>query len=266
MDLGPVFPSLRRFLTRALLGFGISLAATAIAAADYLVVLDPGHGGRDGGALGSSGIAEKDVVLAFASQLRSVLADVPDIVVRLTREGDEALSLRARVEMAQKLKADLFISIHADSIREADIRGASVYTLAAKASDRIARALAESEARSDKLAGFPNVQSEPEVAGILLDLLRQETEVFSRSFADRIVMHLSRHTGLIGNPHRSANFRVLRAPDVPSVLVELGYLSNADDERLLTDPKWLDATARVLAEAIVGHARATGGLDATASR
>ena len=236
------------------------------ALADYTVVLDPGHGGRDGGASGRAGTAEKVVTLEFANYLADELRENAGLAVVLTRDSDVAVPLRRRVAIARENEANLFISIHADSIDHPTLRGASIYTLSDRASDRIARSLADSEARSDVLAGFGAAPAEDEVEGILLDLMRQETEVFSRGFAERVVVSLAGHMRVIGNPHRSANFQVLRAPDVPSVLVELGYLSNRDDEKLLRDPKWLEKMATVLAEAIVEHARDTGALREAAAQ
>ena len=247
-----------------------ALAASFPAAADeaaYTIVLDPGHGGRDGGAVGRLGTIEKLVTLQFATLLRGHLEETPSIEVLLTREGDRATSLRSRVETARENEADLLVSIHADSIRHANVRGASIYTLAKTASDAVARSLQESEARSDMLAGFGESGAEDEEVGdILLDLLRDETEAFSRSFADRAIQSMGTVGQTIRNPHRSANFQVLRAPDVPSVLVELGYLSNRKDEELLSDPKWLDRMAAAFADAVVEHARQTGALATAATR
>ena len=251
---------------KALATAAFLLCAIGAAWADYTVVLDPGHGGRDGGAAGQAGTAEKVVTLQFARHLADRLRENAGLTVVLTRTEDVAVPLRRRVAIARENEADLFISIHADSIDHPTLRGASIYTLSDRASDRIARSLAESEARSDVLAGFGATPAEDEVEGILLDLMRQETEVFSRGFAERVVSTFAGHMRVIGNPHRSANFQVLRAPDVPSVLVELGYLSNRDDEKLLRDPQWLEKMASVLAEAIVEHARDTGALHEAAAQ
>ena len=226
----------------------------------FRVMIDPGHGGRDGGAVGRMGTREKDVTLRFARLLRDALEATAGVTVSLTRDGDRAVRLGKRVAMAREANANLFVSVHADSIRLKGVRGASVYTLAEEASDEIARSIAEGQERSDVLAGFDPPEAERETADILLDLLRRETDAFSRNAAKRTVTALRRETRMIGNPHRSANFRVLRAPDVPSILIELGYLSNRGDERLLRDEKWLRAMADALAGAIVTHARETGAL------
>ena len=234
----------------------------AYAAEPFVVVVDAGHGGRDGGALGRKGTREKDVTLRFAKLLAAELATSDGIEIAMTREGDVAVRLDDRVAFGQQRAADLFVSIHADSIRNAGVRGASIYTLADEASDKLAASLAESQAKSDLLAGFEApAEEKPAVAGILLDLMRRETEAFSHDFAERAVRTLAPRTRMIRNPHRFANFRVLRAPDVPSVLIELGYLSNRADEQLLRNDKWLRETAGHLASAIVAHARNLGRLD-----
>lgn len=248
----------RHGLAVALLVVAALLAGALPARAGYTVVLDPGHGGRDGGAIGRNGAVEKEITLAFARTLADHLRGA-GVDVRLTRDADVSLRLSERVAIARAHRAHLFVSLHADSIRTAKLRGASVYTLSEEATDSVAASLAEGEARSDVLAGFEGEMGTDEgVADILIDLMRRETELFADSFAETAVRSLGRATRTIRNPHRSANFRVLRAPDVPSVLVELGYLSNRKDEAQLSDPAWRDRIARALAEAIVGHAEGIG--------
>ena len=252
--------TLRLTLTIALL-----LVATVAARADYTVVLDPGHGGRDGGAIGRMGTVEKEVTLRFARSLADHLRGA-GVTVHLTRDGDSSLRLSERVAIARAHEADLFVSLHADSIRHKTLRGASVYTLSETASDTVAASLAEGEARSDVLAGFEGDMGADEgVADILIDLMRRETELFSQGFAKAAVRSLGQTTRVIRNPHRSANFRVLRAPDVPSVLVELGYISNRKDEAQLADPAWRARIAAALGDAIVAHAHGTGAKLAAAS-
>ena len=153
----------------------------------------------------------------------------------MTREKDEFLRLDDRVRIAREHEADLFISIHADTIRLKGIRGATVYTVSEKASDAEAQALADRENLSDQLAGIEIEEENHEVADILIDLIRRETHSFSMRFARSLVGELSTTVGLINNPHRFAGFKVLKAPDVPSVLLELGYLSNAKDEEQLQE-------------------------------
>lgn len=255
-----MFQTVRTMILAALVAVGALSSLASSALADYRVVLDAGHGGRDGGATGRLGTREKEVTLAFARLVRDALDDEPGIQVIMTRDDDTAIRLDDRVTLGRSSEADLFVSIHADSIRHRGVRGASVYTLADQASDEVAQSLAEGQTRSDLLAGFDApIESEP-VADILLDLMRRETEAFSHAFAERAVRSLGKHTRMIRNPHRYGDFRVLRAPDVPSVLIELGYLSNRRDERLLRDESWLRSTADVLAAAIATHARDVAAL------
>lgn len=228
----------------------------------FVVVIDPGHGGADGGAEGASGTAEKEITLSFARQLQEKLAAKGRYDVHMTRDKDEFLRLDDRVRIARQHAADLFISIHADTIRVKSLRGATVYTVSDRASDAEAQALAERENLSDQLVGFPPVQENPEVADILFDLIRRETHGFSMRFARSLVDELSTSIGVINNPHRFAGFRVLRAPDVPSVLVELGYLSNAEDEERLKSVEWRDKAADSILRAVetfAGSRRAAGG-------
>ncbi len=217
-----------------------------------VIVLDPGHGGIDNGAVGVSGALEKAVVLDFASLLRKKLLEKGRYEIHLTRETDTFIPLGERVEVARGLKADLFISIHADSVRlgRDDVRGASVYTLSERASDAVAAALAERENRSDVIAGI-DLKDEPnDVTDILVDLARRETKNFSIFFARTLVDEFKSAGKVIKNPQRSAGFRVLRAHDMPSVLVELGYLSNKLDEQLLTSEEWRERMATAIAQAV----------------
>lgn len=218
----------------------------------FTVVVDAGHGGIDSGALGVSGTLEKDVTLAFAKAFEHALK-ARSIQVFLTRDDDEFLTLTDRVKFGRDHAADLFVSIHADSISLKSIRGATVYTLSDRASDRMAAALAEHENEADEVAGI-SLSDEPDgVADILIDLTRRETQVFSIGLADKIVTAFDGDIRLINNPHRYAGFRVLKAPDVPSVLVELGYLSNPEDEKLLNDPKWRTKVAGLLTQSVLNY-------------
>jgi N-acetylmuramoyl-L-alanine amidase len=228
----------------------------------FTVVVDPGHGGIDGGAEGVGGAVEKDVTLAFATELRDRLAEVGSYDVFMTRDSDVYLRLDDRVRIARQYGADLFISIHADTIAVKSLRGATVYTVSDKASDPEAQALADRENLSDQFAGMEIKDDSPEVTDILIDLIRRETHSFSMSFAHTLVGQLSSTVGLINNPHREAGFRVLKAPDIPSVLVELGYLSNPKDEAQLLDPAWRGKAAQSITNAVAlfaqAHARAGG--------
>ncbi|WP_142416739.1 N-acetylmuramoyl-L-alanine amidase family protein [Bartonella massiliensis] len=217
---------------------------------NFRVVLDPGHGGIDGGARGVTGILEKDVTLDFARALLDELQKAPHISVVLTRDSDIFLRLSERVKKAQEFDADLFISIHADTIDVHSLRGATVYTISDKASDAIAKSLAESENKVDLLDGLPADET-LEVTDILMDLTRRETHTFSVNFANSVISNLLKsHIHLINNPHRYANFQVLRASDIPSVLIEIGYLSNKEDEKLLNDPHWRKQMAASIAYSI----------------
>ncbi|PWW03527.1 N-acetylmuramoyl-L-alanine amidase [Hoeflea marina] len=216
----------------------------------FTVVIDAGHGGIDGGAEGIDGVQEKDVTLAFAAALDEKLKAIGGIRVLMTRSDDSFLSLSGRVQFARDSRADLLISLHADSIAMRSLRGATVYTLSDKASDSVAASLVEQEDRHDALVGADLDGKTDLVAGILIDLARSETRVFSNGLAGKVVSSFEGQVKLINNPHRQAGFRVLQAPDVPSVLIELGYLSNRDDEKLLTDPEWRDHTAGLLAQSV----------------
>jgi N-acetylmuramoyl-L-alanine amidase len=216
----------------------------------FTIVVDPGHGGIDSGAESPSGVREKDVTLLFAQQLQAELARIPGARVEMTRSDDSFLRLSERVRIARQYEADLFISLHADTIRRGDIRGATVYTVSDRASDAESRAKADRENRADAVAGISFDTEAPEIADILMDLTRRETHTFSLSFAKSVVDSLKKDVNMINNPHRFAGFQVLRAPDVPSVLVEIGYLSNAEDEKLMTDPNWRGHVATRLAAAV----------------
>jgi len=217
-----------------------------------LVVLDPGHGGIDTGARAPTGQMEKDIVLDFAKRLRARLEKSGRYRVLMTRADDTYVPLDERVRMARKANASLFVSIHADSLprNEGDAQGATVYTLSNKASDAQAALLADNENRSDVIAGV-DLKTEPnDVAGILIDLAQRETKVFSLQFAHDVVGDLRRVARLHKAPIKSAGFRVLTAPDVPSVLVELGYVSDRSDLKSLMSDVWRDRTADSIAKAI----------------
>lgn len=216
----------------------------------FRVVVDAGHGGVDSGAEGISGVIEKNVTLAFARTLRDELEKNLDLEVFLTRDSDVFLRLNERVEKARSYGADLFISIHADTINMSAMRGATVYTISDRASDDLAKALADRENKADLLDGLPADEA-PEITDILIDLARRETLVFSVNFADRVILSLEQENiNLIKNPHRYAGFQVLKAPDIPSVLIEIGYLSNKEDEKLITDPLWRKKAATAIASAV----------------
>jgi N-acetylmuramoyl-L-alanine amidase len=216
-----------------------------------VIVIDPGHGGIDGGTVSRSGVKEKEVVLAFAHKLRGELQKTGRYDVHMTRDDDTFISLAKRVRFARKQKADLFIAVHADSLRQRRVRGATVYTLSEEASDADAAALAEKENAADFIGGIEVAEDiDEEVGGILLDLALRETKNHSIYFARRVVKALKPVSPLNRRPMRSAGFKVLRAPDVPSVLLELGYLSNRHDEKNLVSARWRQKTAEAVGKAI----------------
>lgn len=220
-----------------------------------LVVLDPGHGGLDTGTKGPNGDMEKNIVLDFAERLRDRLEKAGKYRVLLTRTDDTFIPLGERVHIARNAHAALFVSIHADSLpkKEGDAQGATVYTLSDKATDSEAARLAEQENRADVIAGVDLKDEPDDVAGILLDLVQRETKTFSVQFAHLLVGDMKGATRMYKNPLKSAGFKVLRAPDVPSVLVELGYVSNKEDLQSLLSETWRDRTADAIAQAIAGY-------------
>ncbi|MGI9353123.1 MAG: N-acetylmuramoyl-L-alanine amidase [Rhizobiaceae bacterium] len=216
----------------------------------FTVVLDPGHGGIDGGASGRKGAKEKDIVLAFAKTLEEKIEASGPYDVLLTRDEDVFVSLRERLDFSRRSRAELFISLHADSLGQRFVRGATVYTLSKNASDRLSQQLAEAENRVDLIAGLAVEGDVEAVSDILADLTARETKVFSRSFSNILVQNLKDDVFLIKNPQRSAAFGVLKAPDVPSVLLELGYLSNKKDEKLMQQREWQQKVATAVSKAV----------------
>ena len=220
----------------------------------FTVVIDPGHGGIDGGANGLTGTVEKDVTLSFSRELRDRLKEAGDLDVFMTRDDDAFLRLDDRVRIARERGADLFISVHADTIRLKEVSGATVYTVSDRASDAESAALATRENLSDQLAGFKIEDENHQIADILVDLIRRETHAFSMGFAKTLIAELKQSVTMINNPHRMAGFRVLRAPDFPSVLIELGYLSNEGDEKHLLDKEWRGRAADGIVDAVLQFA------------
>jgi N-acetylmuramoyl-L-alanine amidase len=217
-----------------------------------LVFLDPGHGGIDSGATGPGGELEKAIVLQFAVALRERLERGGKVRVMMSRQSDVFVPLRDRVRMARQAKAQLFLSIHADALPadEGEARGATVYTLSDRATDDRAQRLAEKENRADLAAGIDLKEDQDEVADILFDLARRESRAFSLQFSRKLIQTLPKATRLHRNPLKGAGFRVLRAPDVPSVLLELGYLTTPEEAKLMVTEEWRRATADATAEAI----------------
>lgn len=220
-----------------------------------VIVIDAGHGGVDPGATGVTGTLEKDVVLGVAQSLAAELRNSGRFKVYMTRDSDIFLSLKARVALGRKYRADLFISIHADAAPASGARGASVYTLSEQASDREAEALASAENQSDIIAGV-DLRKEPDiVTSILIDLAQRETKNRSARFAQLLIPELHKVGSLTHRTHRFAGFRVLKAPDVPSVLIELGYLTNVDDESAMRGTRWRKGMAKAIAQAVDSYFR-----------
>jgi N-acetylmuramoyl-L-alanine amidase len=215
------------------------------------VVLDPGHGGIDTGAKGPHGTVEKDLTLAFAQVLEEKLKATGRYNVLLTRTDDSFVALADRVGFARQHKADLFVSIHANTFFGQSVRGAIIYTVSDQASDKMAAEMADSENQSDVLAGIDIKGADSdEVMDILLDLTRRETHNFGATFARNLVKELKVDTRMFKVPHQEASFKVLEAPDVPSALVELGFLSNPEDEKNLQSDEWRSKTADSMVRAI----------------
>jgi N-acetylmuramoyl-L-alanine amidase len=217
-----------------------------------LVVIDPGHGGIDNGTRAATGEMEKTIVLEFSLLLRDKIEKTGKYRVVMTRSDDSFIALGDRVALARARQASLFISIHADALRraEGDAQGATVYTLSERPSDARAAQLAEAENQADAIAGL-DLSSEPkDVAGILIDLARRETKTFSLQFAQGVIKELKNATRMHLHPLKSAAFVVLKAPDVPSVLVELGYVTNKGDLKSLISTEWRDRTADSIVQAV----------------
>ena len=235
-------------------GAGRAPARDAPATSDArpLIVIDPGHGGIDNGTQAASGVTEKSIVLEFALLLRDTIQKAGKYRVIMTRSDDTYISLSERMNLARSQQASLLISIHADALArgDGDAQGATIYTLSDTASDAAAARLAESENRADVIAGM-DLSAEPgDVADILIDLARRETKTFSTQFARGLATEMRKATRLHKEPLKSAGFRVLRAPDVPSVLIELGFVSNRGDLKSLTSEAWRTRTAGSIAQAV----------------
>ena len=203
-----------------------------------VIALDPGHGGIDPGAIGVSGVREKDIALAASRELKKALEKTGRYKVVMTRSRDVSLGLRQRIARARRAAADVFVSLHADSIGRSDVRGLSVYTLSERASDREAATLAEKENKADLIIGMDLSNESEDVRNILIDLAQRESLNLAAHLAAKLISELRREVKLLRNTHRFAGFAVLKAPDIPSVLLEMGYLSNREDERALQQSRY----------------------------
>jgi len=249
-------------LRPAISGSAAPVAATVVASVGPVatednrpvVVLDPGHGGLDNGTQ-ANGESEKGIVLAFGLALRDRLEKSGKFHVVMTRSDDTFIALDDRVKVARSHGAALFVSIHADALpsREGDAQGATVYTLSDKASDAEAQRLADLENKADAIAGVNLTEEPAAVADILIDLAQRETRTFSSVFAHLVAGEMKATTRMHKHPLKSAGFRVLKAPDVPSVLIELGYVSNKDDLHALMSENWRSKTVGAVAKAIDGY-------------
>jgi len=242
-------------------------SATPTNVKNKIIVIDPGHGGIDSGTNGVNGLLERDLVLDEGLRVAKALRRNPEYTVYMTRDSDVFIPLRERVNISRTRHADLFISLHADSNPDSNVTGLSIYTLSESGSDKEAAALARKENQSDIIAGVDLGGENSAVAPILLDLEQRDTMNKSSRFAQLALNALSSTTDILPRqPHRSAAFVVLKAPDVPSVLIELGYLSNADDAAQMNTARWRNGVADAIAAAVQRHfapATASGPASAT---
>lgn len=215
-----------------------------------LIIVDAGHGGKDPGATGYTQTREKYLTLAYAKALQDALVRTGRYRVKLTRTGDYYITLRNRVNIARKAAGDLFISLHADSHNNRRTRGLSIYTLSEKASDREAAALASKANSEDIIHGIDFNEQYDDITDILIDLVQRNTTNQSSRLAEILTSALQKEVKLLRNAHRFAGFRVLTAPDIPSVLIELGYLSNRNEEKLLNTESYKQSLIRSIVQGV----------------
>lgn len=222
----------------------------------YTIIIDPGHGGQDPGAVGTGGVREKNITLSTARALKKMLEESGRYRVYLTRDSDKFVRLRERLDFSRKKGGDLFISIHADKIGRTNVRGASIYTLSETASDAETARLAEGENKAGVVAGVDLSEESADVADILLDLAMREKMNESNLLAKYLEQSLkSKKVKLLPNSHRSAGFAVLKAPDIPSVLLEIGFLSNAEEVKLLTSSQFQSRISAAIMEGVDAYFR-----------
>ena len=220
----------------------------------WRIVIDPGHGGKDGGAKTRKGVLEKEIVLAFSEHLAAALSGSGQFDVILTRTSDTFVPLKARVKIARDNDADLFVSIHSDSFpRDRRVRGTAIYTISKKASDRMAAQLVAQQNQSDAIAGYDIKDGPNEVVDILFDLTRRETSNLSVLFARHFLKDMKGKIRFFKVPLQRGAFTVLRVPDIPSALIELGFLSNNADAELLSSDEWRKRIALEMAGTIASY-------------
>lgn len=218
-----------------------------------IVVLDPGHGGKDPGAIGRSfKTYEKNITLSMGQELKRQL-ESKGFKVYMTRSTDIFIPLRKRVDIARRYHADLFISLHADSTLNRKAQGLSIYTLSETASDKEAAALAERENKADIIDGLDFSDNSPEINDVLISLSQNDSRNKSSKFAGYVVDDMKRQVKLVSNAHKFAGFAVLKAPDIPSVLLEMGYLSNYSEEKYLRQPSYRKKLAEAMSRAVVRY-------------
>ena len=217
----------------------------------YIVVIDPGHGGKDPGAIGINKTFEKDINLLFAKIFKSVLSS-RNVKVKLTRTDDRYLYLRERINFAEKLKADLFISIHADASTNRNASGFSVFSLSNKASDKEAKELAQRENKSDFIGGLKIRHSDPLIKDNLIKIFQRETMNESSKIA-KIVIRNIKKLSIKNRGHRNAGFVVLKSLTTPSILIELGFITNKKEEKMLNDKRYLTKISKIISLSIFNY-------------
>ena len=217
----------------------------------YTIVIDPGHGGKDPGAIGINGTFEKDINLLFSKIIRSVLSS-RNIKVKLTRTDDRYLYLRERINFAEKLKADLFISIHADASKNRKASGFSIFSLSDKASDKEANELAQRENNSDFIGGLKIQHSDPLIKDNLIKIFQRQTMNQSSKIANIVIRNIKK-TSIKDRGHRNAGFVVLKSLTIPSILVELGFITNKKEEKLLNNKRYLLKISKIISMSILNY-------------
>lgn len=216
-----------------------------------IIMIDPGHGGSDCGTIGNNPIIyEKDITLKFAKELKKELLKYPNYKVIMTREADKKLSLSERQKLANQAKADIFISLHADSNPDIKLQGASVYTLSQEAMDEESHSLSEKENKEDILKNNKLLEQNHEIANILIDMVYYDTKNSSIKLAQAVAIELGKDIKMMHKLHRSAGFKVLKGVDIPAILVEIGYISNAEESKLLNSYMYKKIFARAMVEGI----------------